>query len=118
VNRPLTLRERAALDHLLALDFPGALELRAQAASVEATGVAMFVELSVDHSLPKAAVLNRTPVQAVVDGHGYDGGLLLFVEEGRLSGLEYWWVTEEMPAEFPPVDIIGSPLAFQFRTDG
>jgi hypothetical protein len=53
---------------------------------------------------------NRTPVQAVVDGDGYDGGLLLFVHDGQLSALEYWWVIEEMPDVFPPLSATGKPI--------
>ncbi len=71
----------------------------------------MVIDLSVDESLPRAPVTSRQPVQAVVDGAGYDGGLLLFVDDGRLSALEYWWVTEERPEEFPPVECIGPPIA-------
>jgi hypothetical protein len=37
----------------------------------------MIVDLRVSADGPPAAVVNRTPVQAVVDGDGYDGGLLL-----------------------------------------
>jgi hypothetical protein len=55
-------------------------------------------------------VVGRTPVQAVVVGDGYDGGLLLFVDEGQLSALEYWWVTEEKPDVFPPLSAIGKPI--------
>ncbi len=70
----------------------------------------MVVDLVVSEGLPNASVVSRTPVQAVVDGDGYDGGLLLFVDDGRLSALEYWWVTEEVPDEFPPASAIGPPL--------
>ncbi|HEY1487704.1 MAG TPA: hypothetical protein VGF84_16470 [Micromonosporaceae bacterium] len=70
----------------------------------------MIVELRVDPGLARAEVINRVPVQAVVDGHGHDGGLLLYVDDGRLSAIEYWWVTEEMPGEFPPAETIGAPI--------
>ena len=50
-------------------------------------------------------------MQAVVDGDGYDGGLLLYVDEGSLSAFEYWWVTEDPPAVMPPLSAIGSPIA-------
>jgi len=33
---------------------------------------------------------------------GGEGGLVLFVAEGRLSGLEFWTVDDVTPAEFPP----------------
>jgi hypothetical protein len=111
VSRPLSVRERATLDLLLSVDFPGAEALRKQALSVSAEeGEGMVVGLLVDEGLPAAQVVGRTPVQAVVDGDGYDGGLLLFVDDGQLSALEYWWVTEEMPSVFPPVSAVGKPI--------
>ena len=106
--RPLSHRERDALNLLLSADFAGAPELRLQANSVEGLGEKMIVELIVDQALPKATVVGRVPVQAVVDGDGYDGGLLLFVDDGRLSALEYWWVTENMPPAFPPIEAVGA----------
>jgi hypothetical protein len=110
VTRSLSPRERAALDALLAADFGGAPELRSQAESVLASNDGMVVDLVVDRALPTAAVVHRVPVQAVVDGADYDGGLILYVEEGRLSGLEYWWVTEDKPEDFPPVSAVGRPV--------
>jgi hypothetical protein len=59
----------------------------------------LVVHLAVDEALPRATVDVRVPVQAVVDGDGYDGGLILSVDNGRLSALEYWWVTEDRPGE-------------------
>lgn len=108
--RSLSARERAILDHLLAVDFPRATELRIQAESATATGERMVFDLTVDSTTPRAKGLARIPVQAVVDGEGYDGGVLLYVDDGRLSGLEYWWVTEEMPEVFPPVEAVGVPI--------
>lgn len=109
--RPLTDREREILDLLLPVDFPGVVELRDQAKSVSAEREGMIIDLLVSAEGPRATVVNRTPVQAVVDGDGYDGGLLLFVDYGRLSALEYWWVTEERPDVMPPLAAIGAPIA-------
>jgi hypothetical protein len=109
VPRPLSARERAALDALLAADFSGSTELRVQARTVSAITDGLIIELRVDTSMPMATVSSRTPVEAVVDGAGHDGGLILFVEGGRLAALEYWWVTDEKPAEFPPAEAIGRP---------
>jgi hypothetical protein len=39
---------------------------------------------------------------AVADG-------ILFVDDGRLSALEYWWTTDEMPDAFPSSHRIGAP---------
>jgi hypothetical protein len=110
VARPLSVRERDILDLLLSVDFPGADKLRGQAAIVNAEGEGMIVGLRVGEGLPLASVVARIPVQAVVDGGGYDGGSLLFVDDGQLSGLEYWWVTEEKPDELPPLTVIGQPI--------
>jgi hypothetical protein len=73
------------MELLLQAGFAGAPELRAQAVSAVAVGDKMFLELKVDQSGPKADVLNRIPVQAVVDGEGYDGGLLLFPPRQNLD---------------------------------
>jgi hypothetical protein len=110
VPRPLSVRERDTLNLLLSVEFPGAEALREQALSVSAEDEGMVVGLVVDEGCPAAQVVGRTPVQAVVDGDGYDGGLLLFADEGQLSALEYWWVTEEMPAVFPPLSAVGKPI--------
>jgi hypothetical protein len=48
---------------------------RVQATSVFAERDGMIVDLLVSAESPRATVVNRTPVQAVVDGDGYDGGL-------------------------------------------
>jgi hypothetical protein len=111
VTRPLTARERDILDLLLSIEFPGVRELRQQAMSVSAEREGMFIDLVVNAGLPPASVVSRTPVQAAVDGGGYDGGVLLFVDGGRLSALEYWWVTEQKPDALPPRSAIGQPIA-------
>ncbi len=71
----------------------------------------LVLDLIVDRSLPKAVVSHRVPVEAAVDGAGYVGGLILYVDDGRLSALEYWWVTEEAPDGFPPAAAISTPVA-------
>jgi hypothetical protein len=101
--RPLTPNERATLDTLLAADFPGAAELRAQAPTARVTGRCgcgcPSIDLQVDRTLPLATVA-EAPVAIEADAPG--GGLIVFVEHGRLSCLEYWTVEDEPPAEFPP----------------
>lgn len=103
MNRALKSSERAALDVLLAADFPGAVELRAQAPTARVIDTCKCgcptINLTVDQAAPVADVTSRVPVQAdVVEGQ--DGGLLLFVDDGRLSCLEYWTV-DGTPAQFP-----------------
>ncbi len=106
-TRPLTANERTTLDTLLAADFPGAVELRAQAATARVTGPCgcgcPSVNLEVDRTLPVAEVADD-PVAVEADAPG--GGLIVFVDEGRLSCLEYWTVEDEPPAAFPPPERI------------
>jgi hypothetical protein len=111
MTRPLEPNERAALDALLAGDFDGAPALRMQAATVLAEGSGLIIDLVVDQALPLAEVATRVPVGApvTVEDGSQSNGLLLFVDGGRLSGLEYWWTTDDMPDGFPEPDQIGRP---------
>jgi hypothetical protein len=86
VARSLLPNERAALD-ALDCEFKGAVALREQAASVLADGSGLIIELVVDHSFPQADVTTRVPVGAPVIGDDWtwSNGLILFVEESRLS---------------------------------
>ncbi|WP_370968541.1 hypothetical protein [Amycolatopsis sp. cg9] len=106
MNRSLTPDERAVLDVLLAGDFPGAVELRVQAATAQVSGSCgcgcPTVCLVVDDATPTAEITERAAVEADVP----DGGLIVFVDEGRLSCLEYWTVEDEPPAAFPAPDQI------------
>ena len=105
-RRPLTARERAVLDLLLSTDFPGAAELRIQAHTARVTGRCACgcptIDLAVDETAPVAGIEDSVAVEVDVA----DGGLIVFVDEGRLSGLEYWSVSDETPAEFPPPEDI------------
>jgi hypothetical protein len=105
-DRPLTAAERAVLDLLLAGDFPGAAQLRAQAVTARVTGRCACgcptVDLAVDETTPTVDVEDRVAVEAETS----DGGLIVFVDDGRLSGLEYWTVHDESPVAFPPLERI------------
>jgi hypothetical protein len=112
VVRQLLPNERAALDALLTCDFPGAEELRRQASTVLADGEGLVIDLIVDRALPLVEVASRVPVGApVTDDERNANGLLLFVDGGRLSALEYWWTSHEMPDGFPEASLIGEPEA-------
>jgi hypothetical protein len=110
VCRPLSSRERTALDVLLRAEFDGSQELRLQAGSVLAEGDGLIIDLVVDAHLPEARVRNRAPVEATVHDGDDVGGLILFVERGRLSALEYWWTSDQKPREFPRASAIGDPV--------
>lgn len=106
MSRPLTPAERAVLDFLLAGDFPGAAELRAQLPTVRVSGGCRCgcptIDLVVDDAAPAAALNGRVAAEADAP----DGGIILFADEGRLSELEYWSTGDETPAEFPPPERI------------
>ena len=101
---------------MLSAEFAGAAELRVQAATVQAHGDGLTIDLIVDPTLPLAEVTHRAPVEAPVDEGGDCGGLLLFVDAGRLSGLEYWWTADEKPREFPPIEAMGKPVPSRRHT--
>ena len=102
--RPLSDTERRVLGVLLAMDFPGAPELRAQVDTTVVSGRCACgcpsVDLVVEGVVPLAPVTSRTPVSADVEGE-FAGGLILFVDEGRLSGLEYYTVEDVTPSDWP-----------------
>ena len=104
-RRPLTTTERALLDALLDDEFDGVAELRAQARRATAsTGCecgCVTIDLHVPDDVPAASAVGTAPVEGtVVDASGEPiGGVLLFVEQGRLSGLEVHSLDE--PLRFP-----------------
>ncbi len=118
MSRPLTPAEREVLTVLLAGDFAGATELRAQAETARVTGRCgcgcPTVDLEVDATLPVAEVTER----AAVEVDAPDGGLIVFVDDGRLSGLEYWTTGDEPPVAFPaPEEIRSAEEAHQRDRD-
>jgi hypothetical protein len=93
-RRPLTTTERALLDAMLEHEFEGVAELRAQACRATAsTGCecgCVTIDLHVPDGVPVSSAAGPVPVEGTVLDAGGEplGGLLLFVEHGRLSGLE------------------------------
>ena len=107
--RPLSEAERQVLDLMLGIDFPGATALRVQAASARVSGGCdcgcPTVDLVLEGTVPLASVTSRTPVNAEVEGVP-GGGLIVFVDDGRLSGLEFYAAEDPMPREFPALEQI------------
>lgn len=107
--RPLSDVERRVLDRMLGVDFSGAAELRVQAESAQVVRGCdcgcPTVDLVVGDDVPLAVVTSRTPVNAVVDDV-VGGGLIVFVDDGRLSGLEFYAAADPMPREFPDLEQI------------
>jgi len=105
--RPLTGTERALLDALLAHDFPGAPVLREQAAEVTATPGCTCgcgtLDLHVPVTAPTVAAGGPAPVEGTIRGAGGRplGGVLLFVEDGRLSRLDVTSHGDPLPVPAP-----------------
>jgi len=105
--RPLTRTERALLGALLAHDFTGADVLRAQldtaTASPGCTCGCGTIDLHVPGDAPNAGVAGPAPFEGTV--HGPDGrptgGVLLFVEDGRLARLDVTSYGDPLPVPDP-----------------
>jgi hypothetical protein len=108
LDRPLTADEDAALRWILWLeDFPGADELRAQIAHVWATwGRTTELTVQVTDARPAPVSDGILSVAALVVGAAEQpvGFINVWVENGYLSMLEYSWLTDRMPTEYPSPD--------------
>lgn len=90
------------------VNFPGNDELRCQVPSVTVGGgrITMLV-LRVDVSVPSSITPDGpAPLSAIVtdDSEAAVGELLLWLEKGHLSGLEFAWWTDEPPVKLPSPD--------------
>ena len=93
--------EREVLDALLSHVFLGVDELRAQArqasASPGCTCGCGTIDLHVPDDSPRSSASSPVPVEGTVVGADGEpiGGLLLFVEDGRLSSLEVYSLVDD-----------------------
>lgn len=106
--RPLTPNEVAILDGLLAQQFPGVEELRLQVDRVQAKpgcecGCGTITLELTTADLPRSKADSPVPSEGeVLDEVGeVIGGLLLFVDEGRLASLEVFSHDEPLPLPTP-----------------
>jgi hypothetical protein len=109
VSRTLEPNEHDLLLKILdARTFEGAAELRAQVAeTVVVSGPPTFLDLEVGSEAPSAVCSDGPiPVRTFVrDDEGETvGELLVWVTAGRLSALEFAWVTDEQPVSLPTPD--------------
>lgn len=100
--------EGRVLAKMLAMSFPGALELRAQACRARTTvirGDVPRVLFDVDPDLPPADVQRRVPVEAVFGPEG-DACIhcLLHVVTGRLDELQFYREDGRPISDLPDVD--------------
>lgn len=99
MGRPLTGRERAVLDALLAVPFDGAESLREQARSVEVIGRCDCGCPSIDFHREPGVGMHIHVNAGVV---GTYNGLFLFTVGTKLGGIEYVGNSdEEDPIELP-----------------
>jgi hypothetical protein len=111
--RPMNLSERAIVELILANEFPGAPELRAQVDLVQVVAQwgsgSASVDLMVREGTPRSLEANGVvPVNAtVVDESGsLFGEILLWVTDGYLSAIEYAWYGDESPSTLPEAKMI------------
>jgi len=109
--RGLSANERAVLDRILrGASFAGASALADQIDRATVVGgIPTLLDLEVDGSAPVSmAADGPIPVQALVEGTdgAIEGMLMIWVEGGYLSALEFAWVTDEIPPGMPAAESI------------
>lgn len=111
--RPISLSERAIVELILANEFPGASELRAQVDLVRVVAQwgagSVSVDLMVREGTPRSLEASGVvPVNAtVVDESGsLFGEILLWVTDGYLSAIEYAWYGGEPPSTLPDAKMV------------
>lgn len=111
-SRPLTALETQVIGAILTDECPAADELRAQLKLARVSRAwpptgSPSIDLEIPPDAPPApiseAVLSMDV--RVNDTRGrYTGELIVWLTDGRLSPLEYAWVTDSMPHSLPPVE--------------
>ena len=111
--RPLTALEKDIIHLLLSAEFPGSAELDRQVEDAVASRPMVeglpSIYIDVETSFQAENADNRkSPITAVVANENEElvGFILLAFADGLLSYLEFAWVTDEAPTEFPPADRI------------
>lgn len=106
--RPLTAIETRILTTLLSQEFVGAAELRLQAAAALVNGRCdcgcPSVDLLVPAGLATAPLKSRlVPAEAQVVSTGDEppGQIILLADDGFLSYLEYVWIDDHAPLNWP-----------------
>lgn len=113
--RPLNDDERAVLQALLAPDFPGVSELRAQVPDAVVVGKCdcgcPTIDIQVTGSSPRSTVVSKNRLApyegrvAPLDDEPI-GDIILFVDDGFLTCLEYVPYDDPSPTTWPSLDRI------------
>jgi hypothetical protein len=112
-RRPLTPREKAVLDLLLSVDYPGVNELREQAGEAVVVGTCdcgcptFTVAVPADSPRTTSNPTHRTApvelrVRPVADEP--EAEVILFLDDGRISSVEYVSYQAQPPADWPTSD--------------
>jgi hypothetical protein len=108
-GRPLTDLERHVLAHLLSVNFAGVNELREQvrlarvAHNWKPDGSPSF-DIWLPPDVPVSSFDgNQAPIEAHVSAaeDPYIGEMILWINNGKISALEYSWVTDDPPTILP-----------------
>jgi len=114
MGRPLSADEERVILRILDADFDGAETLRRQVG--EAFAIRHWIEglpsidIMVGETTPAAPCRVGSPItRTVIDDSGIPiGFVMLWVKEGRISGLEYAWLTDDPPTDLPPDEWISA----------
>lgn len=109
VSQPLSADEKRVILRILDADFAGAAILRQQIEEGPLVTRRWIeglpsVDIMVGETSPAVPGRVRSPItRTVIDDSGVAiGFVMLWVEEGRISALEYAWVTDDPPTVLPP----------------
>jgi hypothetical protein len=109
--RPLSKAESAVLEVLLSQEFEGVHELRRQAVGAQVVGRCECgcptVNIVADEAAPSSRIVGPlAPVELRITPLGDEppGEVLLFVEAGRMTSLEYVFYSGLPPTDWPEVE--------------
>lgn len=104
VNRPLREEEKALLDFLLSVDFPGRDELKVQAENVTVVGECKCGCGTIDLALPPGTPAAKNAKHIPVEAYGDAIDVLLFAENGFLGMLEIVFYADPPQKPYPRPD--------------
>jgi hypothetical protein len=104
VKRPLRDEEKALLDFLLSVEFPGSKELRAQAQHVEVVGECECGCGTIDLHVRPHSVRAKTEKHIPIEAYGEALDVLLFAENGFLGMLEIVYYADPPEKPYPRPD--------------
>ena len=111
MGRPLTPKEVALIVRIVQEYDPSLASLvrmQAESATTDYPGFDSLLDIEPSAAAPRIDTIPDGPFESVntsVDTNGESIGLLLlWFDNGYVTGLEYGWYTDEMPTEWPELD--------------